>query len=185
MAWASRRVTTRRLLWTWTLVYVGNFAGSIATAGLMYVSRQYRFGGGAVGDQVLAIAASKTGLGFVQAVALGAFCNALVCLAIWLTYSARTTTDKILAIVPPIAAFVAAGFEHCVANMYFIPMGLFLKEDSAWLEGRDNLPDLANLTWPNFLIGNLVPVTIGNLIGGTLMVAGVYWFVYLRPARTG
>jgi formate transporter len=185
MAWASRRVTTRRLLWTWTLVYVGNFAGSIATAGLMYVSRQYRFGGGAVGDQVLAIAASKTGLGFVQAVALGAFCNALVCLAIWLTYSARTTTDKILAIVPPIAAFVAAGFEHCVANMYFIPMGLFLKEDSAWLEGRDNLPDLANLTWPDFLIGNLVPVTIGNLIGGTLMVAGVYWFVYLRPARTG
>lgn len=185
MAWASRRVTTRRLLWTWTLVYVGNFAGSIATAGLMYVSRQYRFGGGAVGDQVLAIAASKTGLGFVQAVALGAFCNALVCLAIWLTYSARTTTDKILAIVPPIAAFVSAGFEHCVANMYFIPMGLFLKEDSAWLEGRDNLPDLANLTWPDFLIGNLVPVTIGNLIGGTLMVAGVYWFVYLRPARTG
>jgi formate transporter len=185
MAWASRRVTTRRLLWTWTLVYVGNFAGSIATAVLMYVSRQYRFGGGAVGDQVLAIAASKTGLGFVQAVALGAFCNALVCLAIWLTYSARTTTDKILAIVPPIAAFVAVGFEHCVANMYFIPMGLFLKEDSAWLEGRDNLPDLANLTWPDFLIGNLVPVTIGNLIGGTLMVAGVYWFVYLRPARTG
>jgi formate transporter len=185
MAWASRRISSRRLLWTWALVYIANFAGAIATAGLMYVSRQYRFGGGAVGDQVLAIAASKTDLGFVQAVALGAFCNALVCLAIWLTYSARTTTDKILAIVPPIAAFVAAGFEHCVANMYFIPMGLFVKEDSAWLEGRDNLPDLSNLTWPDFLVGNLVPVTIGNLIGGTLMVAGVYWFVYLRPARAG
>ena len=183
MAWASRQVTTRRLLWTWALVYIGNFAGSIATAGLMYVSRQYRFGGGAVGDQVLAIAAAKTDLGFVQAVALGAFCNALVCLAVWLTYSARTTTDKILAIVPPIAAFVAAGFEHCVANMYFIPMGLFVKEDSAWLEGRENLPDLSSLTWPDFLVGNLVPVTIGNLIGGTLMVAGIYWFVYLRPAR--
>jgi formate/nitrite transporter len=183
MAWASRQVTTRRLLWTWALVYVANFAGAIATAGLMYVSRQYRFGGGAVGDQVLAIAAAKTDLGFVQAVALGAFCNALVCLAVWLTYSARTTTDKILAIVPPIAAFVAAGFEHCVANMYFIPMGLFVKEDSAWLEGRANLPDLSSLTWPDFLVGNLVPVTIGNLIGGTLMVAGIYWFVYLRPAR--
>lgn len=88
-------------------------------------------------------------------------------------------------IVPPVAAFVAAGFEHCVANMYFIPMGLFLKEDSAWLEERDNPPDLANLTWPDFLIGNLVPVKIGNLIGGTLMVAVVYWFVHLRPARTG
>jgi formate transporter len=185
MAWASQRVTTRRLLWTWVLVYVGNFAGSIATAGLMYVSRQYRFGGGVVGEQVLAIAAAKTELGFAQAIALGAFCNALVCLAVWLTYSARTTTDKILAIVPPIAAFVAAGFEHCVANMYFIPMGLFVKEDSAWLQGRENLPDLGNLTWPDFIVGNLVPVTIGNLIGGTLMVAGVYWFVYLRPARAG
>jgi formate transporter len=183
MAWASRKVTTRRLLWTWALVYVANFAGSIATAGLMYVSRQYRFGGGAVGDQVLAIAAAKTDLGFVQAVALGAFCNALVCLAVWLTYSARTTTDKILAIVPPIAAFVAAGFEHCVANMYFIPMGLFVKDDSAWLEGRESLPDLSSLTWPDFFLGNLVPVTIGNLIGGTLMVAGIYWFVYLRPAQ--
>jgi formate/nitrite transporter len=185
MAWASRRVTTPRLLWTWLLVYLGNFAGSIATAGIMYLSRQYRFGGGAVGDQVLTIAAAKTDLGFVQAVALGAFCNALVCLAVWLTYSARTTTDKILAIVPPIAAFVAAGFEHCVANMYFIPMGLFVKEDSTWLESREDLPDLSNLTWPDFLVGNLVPVTIGNLIGGTLMVAGVYWFVYLRPAPDG
>jgi formate transporter len=183
MAWASRRVTARRLAWTWVVVYVANFAGAIATAGLMYVTRQYRFGGGAVGDQVLAIAASKTDLGFAQAVALGAFCNALVCLAIWLTYSARTTTDKILAIVPPIAAFVAAGFEHCVANMYFIPMGLFVKGDSSWLEGRENLPDLSSLTWSNFLVDNLVPVTIGNLIGGTVMVAAVYWFVYLRPDR--
>ena len=183
MAWASRRVTARRLLWTWVLVYVANFAGAISTAGLMYVTRQYRFGDGAVGDQVLAIAASKTDLGFAQAVALGAFCNALVCLAIWLTYSARTTTDKILAIVPPIAAFVAAGFEHSVANMYFIPMGLFVKEDSSWLAGRENVPDLSSLTWPNFLVDNLVPVTIGNLIGGTVMVAAVYWFVYLRPTR--
>jgi formate transporter len=183
MAWASRRVTARRLVWTWVLVYVANFAGAISTAGLMYVSRQYRFGGGAVGDQVLAIAASKTDLEFAQAVALGAFCNALVCLAVWLTYSARTTTDKIVAIVPPIAAFVAAGFEHSVANMYFIPMGLFVKADSSWLEGRENVPDLSTLTWPNFLVDNLVPVTIGNLIGGTVMVAAVYWFVYLRPSR--
>ena len=183
IAWASRRVTTRLLLWTWAVVYVANFAGAISTAGIMYVSRQYRFGGGAVGDQVLAIAAAKTDLGFVQAIALGAFCNALVCLAVWLTYSARTTTDKILAIVPPIAAFVAAGFEHSVANMYFIPMGLFVKQDSSWLAGRENLPDLSSLTWPNFLVDNLLPVTIGNLIGGTVMVAAVYWFVYLRPDR--
>ena len=127
------------------MVYIGNLAGSLATAGVMYVSRQYPFGGGASAIRC-SRSAAKAGLGFVQAIALGAFCNALVCLAVWLTYSARTTTDKILAIVPPIAAFVAAGFEHCVANMYFIPMGLFVKEDSAWLEGRENLPDLSSLT---------------------------------------
>lgn len=183
MAWANGRVTSRRLLWTWSVVYLGNFAGAIATAGLMYVTRQYRFGDGAVGDEVLTIAAAKTNLGFVQAVSLGAFCNALVCLAVWLTYGARTTADKILAIVPPIAAFVASGFEHSVANMYFIPVGLFVREDSSWLAGREATPDLSTLTWPDFLAGNLLPVTIGNLIGGTVMVAALYWFVYLRAAR--
>lgn len=184
MAWASRRVRTGRLLWTWLLVYLGNFAGAIATAGLMYLTRQYRFGGGAVGEQALAIASAKTDLGFLQAVALGAFCNALVCLAVWLTYSARTTTDKILAIIPPITAFVAAGFEHSIANMYFIPIGLFVRRDGTWLESLDHAPDLSGLTWHAFLLDNLLPVTIGNMIGGTLMVAAVYWFIYLRPTAT-
>src|SRR5207342_1143033 len=101
--------------------------------GILFVGKQYEFGGGAVGVQTLTIAAAKTDLGFVQAIALGALCNGLVCLAVWLCYSARTTTDKILAIVPPIAAFVAAGFEHCVANMYFIPMGLFVKANTAFM----------------------------------------------------
>jgi formate/nitrite transporter len=182
MAWASRRVATRRLLWTWALVYVANFAGALATAGLMYVTRQYEFGGGVVGDQILAIAVAKTSLGFVQAIALGAFCNALVCLAVWLTYSARTTADKILAIVPPITAFVACGFEHCVANMYFIPIGLLVSRDSSWVATQSGLPDLSGLTWSAFLVDNLVPVTIGNLIGGAVMVAAIYWFIYLRPA---
>ena len=185
MAWASGRVATRRLLWTWTLVYLGNFAGAIATAGLMYATRQYRFGGGVVGEQVLTIAAAKTGLGFVQAIALGAFCNALVCLAVWLTYSARTTADKILAIIPPITAFVASGFEHSVANMYFIPIGLLVRQDSSWLASASALPDLWDLTWGAFFVDNLIPVTIGNLIGGTVMVAALYWFVYLRPAPQG
>jgi formate/nitrite transporter len=183
MAWASRRVTTGRLLWSWLVVYVGNFAGAFATAGLMYATRQYTFGDDAVGHQVLAIGAAKTDLSFLQAVALGAFCNALVCLAVWLTYSARTTTDKILAVIPPIAAFVAAGFEHSVANMYFIPIALFVKTDEAWLSSTEGLPNLASLTWSGFLIDNLVPVTIGNLIGGGLMVGAAYWLAYLRPAR--
>jgi formate/nitrite transporter len=185
MAWASRRVSTSRLLWIWALVYVGNFAGAIATAGLMYLTRQYRFGGGAVGEQALAIATAKVELGFTQAIVLGAFCNALVCLAVWLTYSARTTADKILAVVPPIAAFVASGFEHSVANMYFIPFGILVSNDDSWLAGTGSELDLSNLTWGSFLADNLLPVTIGNVIGGAVMVGAFYWFVYLRPRPSG
>ena len=182
MAWASRRVSTRRLLWVWSLVYIGNFAGAIATAGLMYLARQYQFGGGVVGEQALAIATAKVELGFTQAVVLGAFCNALVCLAVWLTYSARTTADKILAVVPPIAAFVASGFEHSVANMYFIPFGLFLRNDESLPASAGSALDRSDLTWGAFLADNLLPVTVGNVIGGTVMVAALYWFVYLRPS---
>jgi formate transporter len=180
MAWAGRRVSTVRLLRNWSIVYAGNFAGAIATAALLYASKQYEFGGGAVGDQALSIAAAKTSLGWGQAVVLGALCNALVCLAIWLCYSARTTADKVLAIIPPIAAFVAAGFEHSVANMYFIPYGLLVKSNEAFVSSQSGLPDLSNLTWGTFFADNLVPVTIGNIIGGSLMVGAVYWFVYLR-----
>jgi formate transporter len=179
MAWAGRKVSTTRLLRNWAIVYAGNFAGAIATAGLLFVGKQYTFGKGAVGEQVLTTAAAKTGLGFVQAIALAAFCNALVCLAIWLTYSARTVTDKILAIVPPIAAFVAAGFEHSVANMFFIPMGLLVKSDSAFV-AQHPVSGLGHLTWGRFLAANLLPVTIGNVIGGAVMVGAIYWFIYLR-----
>jgi len=187
MAWASRRVSTLRLLRNWAIVYAGNFVGAISTAGLLYLGRQYEFGKGAVGVQALTIASTKTGLGFVQALVLGALCNALVCLAVWLCYSARSTADKILAIVPPIAAFVAAGFEHSVANMYFIPFGLLVKHDSAFVGSISGAPDLSHLTWGRFLAHNLVPVTIGNIVGGGLMVGALYWFVYLRPrnVRTG
>jgi formate/nitrite transporter len=183
MAWAGRRVSTARLLWGWTLVYAGNFAGAIATAALVYLARQYELGGGAVGDQALAIGAAKTSLGFGQAIALGALCNALVCLAVWLTYSARTTTDRILAVVPPIAAFVAAGFEHSVANMYFIPFALLVEGDPDAVASVGGSVDLSGLTWGAFFLDNLVPVTIGNLVGGTLMVGAVYWFVYLRGSE--
>jgi formate/nitrite transporter len=183
MAWAGRRVTTARLLWTWLLVYLGNFAGALATAGLVFAARQYELGGGAVGEQALAIGAAKTSLGFGQAVVLGALCNALVCLAVWLTYSARTVTDKVLAVVPPIAAFVAAGFEHSVANMYFIPFALFVKGDDEALASAGETVDVSGLTWEAFLVDNLLPVTLGNLVGGTLMVGAVYWFVYLREAE--
>jgi len=180
MAWASRRVSTARLLENWTLVWIGNFVGALSTAVLMYVSKQYEFGGGAVGQAALSIAVTKTSLGFVQAIALGMLCNALVCLAVWMTYGAHTTTDKILAVIPPIAAFVAAGFEHSVANMYFISIGLLIKSDEAFVSSLDPQPDLSNLTWQSFFADNLLPVTIGNILGGAVLVGAVYWFVYLR-----
>jgi formate/nitrite transporter len=179
MAWASRRVSTALLLRNWALVFAGNFAGALATVAIVYVARQYRFGDGAIGEQALAIATTKTQLGFVQAVALGALCNALVCLAVWLSYSARSTTDKILAVLVPISAFVAAGFEHSVANMYFIPMGLVVRQDTSWLHANGIEVD-PGLTWQAFFVDNLLPVTIGNVIGGALMVGAVYWLVYLR-----
>jgi formate/nitrite transporter len=176
MAWAGRRVSTLRLLRNWAIVYAGNFVGAFGTALLMYESKQYTYGKGAVGLQALATASAKTGLGWWQALVLGALCNALVCLAVWLCYSARTVADKVLAIVPPIAAFVASGFEHSVANMYFIPYGLLVKASGSIADA----PDLTGLTWGRFVGRNLVPVTIGNVIGGAVMVGAIYWFVYLR-----
>jgi formate/nitrite transporter len=183
MAWAGRRVSGAQLLRNWAIVYAGNFVGAVATAVLVYLGRQYEFDHGGVGTTALTIAAGKTNLGFTQAIALGALCNALVCLAVWLCYSARTTADKILAIVPPIAAFVAAGFEHSVANMYFISYGLFVKGDASFVHSTPGVPNLGHLTWTGFLWHNLVPVTIGNILGGGLMVGAIYWFVYLRPAQ--
>jgi len=182
MAWAGRKVSTGGLLRNWGVVYAGNFVGSLGTAVLMYLSRQYTFGDGAVGVTALATANAKVGYGFVQAVALGVLCNALVCLAVWLTYSARSTVDKIAAILLPIAAFVAAGFEHSIANMYFVPIALFIKAfDPAFVAASG--VDVSGLTWGAFLTANLLPVTLGNIIGGTLLVAATYWFVFLRRSE--
>ncbi|HBY94809.1 MAG: formate transporter FocA [Ardenticatenaceae bacterium] len=186
MAWANHKVSTDLLLRNWTIVYLGNFVGSVGTALLVFVSGQFTFGQGAIGVAALATASGKVGLSFVQAIALGILCNALVCLAVWLTFSARTTTDRILAIIPPIAAFVAAGFEHSVANMYFVPIGLFIKAGapaSFWATIGKSPADYPGLTWGRFLLNNLLPVTMGNIIGGAILVGAVYWFVYLRPQR--
>jgi formate transporter FocA len=183
MAAASRQITLAQLLRNWGIVYAGNFVGSLATAGIVFLSGQYRFGRGAVGLNALNTASAKCQLSFIQAISLGILCNALVCLAVWLCFSARSTTDKILAIIFPITAFVAAGFEHSVANMYFIPIGLLIKAQAAaefWQQAGGSAADYAALTWPNFVVANLLPVTIGNIIGGTVMVGVVYWFVYLR-----
>jgi formate transporter len=183
MAWASGKVKTRALLLNWAISFIGNSIGAILTAGLMFYTTQYTFGGGAVGLAALSTANAKSSLAFIPALTLGIMCNVLVCLAVWMCFGARTTVDRILTIVPPIAAFVAAGFEHCIANVYFIPMGLFIKAgapESFWVAIGKTSADFPELTWRNFLVGNLLPVTIGNIIGGSIMVTAVYWFVYLR-----
>ena len=187
MAWASRKVSTVLMLQNWTIVYAGNFVGALVTAGLMYFSGQFSFGQGAVGASVLSIANAKVTLGFGQAIVLGILCNALVCLAVWLTFSARTTIDRVVSVIMPISAFVAAGFEHSIANMYFIPVALFIKAgapESFWTAIGKTAVDYPALTWSNFFLANLLPVTLGNIIGGAVLVGAVYWFVYLRsPSR--
>jgi len=166
MAWASRLVTLRELLRSWAIVYVGNLVGALATVALVVAGRVHEFADGAIGETVRAIAAQKLALGASQAFALGVLCNALVCLAVWLSLASGSVTDKVLAIVFPIAAFVAIGFEHSVANMFLLPWALAL-------EG----PDQASIV---SAVSNILVVTLGNVVGGTLLVAGVYWTIYLR-----
>jgi formate/nitrite transporter len=179
MAWASRKVTTLGLLRNWGIVYVGNFVGAVGTAVMVLLSKQYTFGGGAIGASALSIALGKVNLEWFQALMLGVLCNILVCLAVWLTFSARSTIDKIAAILFPITAFVAAGFEHSVANMYFVPIGLLIKQFDAAFALKSGL-DLASMTWSSFLLHNLIPVSIGNIIGGSIFVAAIYWSIFLR-----
>jgi formate/nitrite transporter len=182
MAWASGKVTTRAVLANWIIAFAGNFIGAIATAALVFMSTHYTFGGGSVGLNALTIANGKTALAFGPAFILGILCNVLVCLAVWMCYSARTNIDRVVTVVPPISIFVAAGFEHSIANIYFIPAGLLIKigaSESFWKAIGKSPADFQSLTWENF-ISNLVPVTLGNIVGGSVLVAAVYWFVYLR-----
>jgi len=189
MAWASRAITTRQVARNWILVYIGNFFGSVGTALLVYWSGTWALADNGVAMNALGIAAAKCDLTWVEAFARGVLCNALVCLAVWLCNSARSVTDKILAIIWPITGFVALGFEHCIANMYFIPLGILLKADPSLAPSlTPSLADAPAAVAGNLdaltlqgLVNNLVQVTLGNIVGGTLLVAGVYWFAYLRP----
>jgi formate transporter len=168
MAWASGRVTTQQVMRNWGWVYLGNLVGAVGTAVLVWLAGVYTMSNGAVGETMVQIARSKIALDPVSALARGVLCNVLVCLAVWLCMGARSVTDKILATVFPITAFVACGFEHSVANMYFLPIGVALAAGtSAPLSVAD-------------AVSNLALVTIGNVLGGTVLVALVYWSVYLR-----
>lgn len=181
MAWVSRKISLGQVMRNWVIVYLGNLVGSLATAFIMYLTRQWAFANYGVGATALNIANGKVNLSFVEGLARGIMCNALVCLAVWLCLSGRSVADKILAIVFPITAFVASGFEHSIANMYFIPIGLLLKGEPEVVAAAGKVvSDLVNLNLQGF-IGNLTSVTIGNIFGGGFMVAVVYWFIYQRP----
>jgi len=183
IAYAGRRVTAKALLRNWLVVYVSNFVGAFATSALVVLSGKLDAGDGAVGLRALRIAEGKGSLGFGEALVSGILANCLVCLAVWMTLSARTLVDKVIVIVPPITAFVAAGYEHSVANMFFFPTALLHRSwapDRFWTTTETVAGDFPHVTWNDFLIGNLVPVTIGNIIGGAVLVGLVYWFVYLH-----
>ncbi|EHK52533.1 formate/nitrite transporter [Mesorhizobium alhagi CCNWXJ12-2] len=181
MAYASGRVGMGEVLRAWGLVYLGNFVGGLGIAALVFLAAGYSHGSGAVGEAALASAETKTSLSALQALIHGILANVLVCLAIWLCYSARTTTDKILAIVPPVAGFVAAGFEHSIANMYLLSFALLTKfgAPSEFWDAISQTPSAFPHLTVVAALANLLWVTIGNMMGG-ILVGVTYWFVYLR-----
>jgi len=163
-------ITWGKLLENWTIVILGNLAGSLFFAGLMFESKLWM--NGDMAEHSLKIAAAKCQLPFMVALVRGVLCNWLVCLAVFMATAARDVTGKILACYVPIMAFVASGFEHSIANMYFIPTGLLLSDEL----GRE----VPGLNWSNFFLDNLLPVTLGNILGGVLFVASAYWYVHLK-----
>jgi formate/nitrite transporter len=171
------------LLKNWGTVYLGNFIGGVLLALLMFMAGLWKFNDASLGLKAVTIANAKVNLSFLEAFSRGILCNWLVCLAVWLAFGSRNIVGKIFAIYFPIMAFVASGFEHSIANMYFIPYGLFIKSSilSKFATSSSvQLPNLANLTWGNFFIKNLLPVTIGNIVGGAFFVGTIYWYVYLK-----
>jgi formate/nitrite transporter len=178
MAWAGRRISTGELARNWLIVYVGNAIGAMGLALAVYLADHGGTNGGLIGAQYVRIAGAKAAQPAWEAFMDGVLCNLLVCLAVWISLAGRTVTDRILAIVFPISAFVAAGFEHCVANMYLIPLGIMLKSGGA-LSG---IPEAAALDWAAFA-HNLIPVTLGNVVGGAGLVAAVYYLIYRVALR--
>lgn len=173
MAWADRRISTFDLLRNWAIVCSGNFIGATGLALLVFLSGHAAMNNGAIAQEYLRIAAVKVAMPFWTAFFKGILCNVLVCMAVWMALAGRSVVDKVVAIVFPISAFVAAGFEHSVANMYLIPFALLL-------QAFDSVGESANaVTWFGFL-GNLAPVILGNIIGGSVLVGLVYYVIYRR-----
>lgn len=175
MAWADGKIGWKEVLRNWLVVFVSNFFGAVFIAVLVVFSGHPQLNDQAIADQYLKIAEIKCNIPPVQAIFSGILCNVLVCLAIWMAQAGRSVIDKFIVVVFPIAAFVAAGFEHCIANMYFIPVGIMIKSQYEFIGVG------ASISWAG-LIHNLVPVVFGNLIGGSVLVALVYYIIYKRKS---
>ena len=183
VAKVSGRITWSQLAKNWCVVYFGNFVGAMMLVGIMMVTKEYMSDGGLMGLNAMAISQHKLHHTFWQAVALGLMCNLLVCLAIWMTYSARSLTDKVIILILPVAMFVASGFEHSIANMFQVPMAIAIKNFAPaefWHMTGANIANYADLNVADFVINNLIPVTIGNIIGGGLFVGIYFWMIYLK-----
>lgn len=181
------KVTLGKMLKNWGIVYAGNFVGSVFLAYMMVKSGLFNSGDSMLGVVTMKIGVYKVGLTFTQAFVLGIMCNWLVCLAVWMATAAKDITGKILGIFFPIWLFITSGFEHSVANMYYIPAAIMAKSNPKWVEAAAEhgltAEKLSHLTWESFFINNLVPVTLGNIVGGGILVATIYWFVYVVQNR--
>lgn len=183
VAKASGRISWGQLARNWINVYIGNLFGALFFVGLIWFSGEHEVANGAWGLNVLQTADHKMHHSFIEAVCLGTLANLMVCLAIWMSYSGRSLTDKMLAMALPVAMFVACGFEHSIANMFMIPMAIVIHDFASpafWQATGATAAQFPNLTLSHFIMDNLIPVTIGNIIGGGLLVGLTYWVIYLR-----
>lgn len=180
----DKRVSLGRMLSNWGIVYLGNLIGSLIIVGLIIGSGQLHAGSNMLAGVTIRIAAAKISLTFVQALFLGIMCNWLVTLAVWLSLAANDISGKILGIFFPIWLFITSGFEHSIANMYYVPAGIIAKGNADFAAASGlSAEKLASLTFPNFITRNLIPVTIGNIIGGAVFVGFAYWFVYVKALK--
>lgn len=184
----EKKVKVKAMMKSWFFVYCGNFVGSIIIAYMMIQSGLFNSSAGLLGGMTIKIATYKVGLSFIQAFYLGIMCNWLVCLAVWMGTGAKDMGSKLFAIFFPIWLFITSGFEHSVANMYYIPAGIMAKGNKAWVDSALTLgvtPEkLLHLNWETFAINNLLPVTLGNIVGGGIFVAAMYWYVYIKNNNT-
>lgn len=187
IAKGSNKITWLQLFRNWGFVYFGNFIGALFLVFLVYMSGHPWDANGQIALNYMNIIEHKLHHSFIEAITLGILCNVMVSLGVWLCFSCRTSADKVLVLLLPIAMFVACGFEHCVANMYEIPMGLLIKDTTApefWVAHGIDITKYADLTWGRFFLHNLIPVTVGNIIGGALLIGWGNWLLFLRQHTT-